>query len=218
MRARFVAAIVGGVWLTAVPAVAQQAAPPDLFLAGPETYAPRYEPGRDQAPTTPIIDGIVIIEPPRRQNESSEAAQRPERSRGFLSLIVEPVTAQIYVDGFFMGMVDDYRGTPGPLVEAGTHRVELRASGYETAAFDVRVAAGQVVTLRRNLVRAGDPAPSAAHPPAPVAPARAGRTFYVIPRCYAGDAPPRPAHLPAGCDITRLRTVPALGEPDQPAR
>jgi hypothetical protein len=47
-------------------------------------------------------------------------------------------------------------------------------------------------------------------PLAPVAP----KPFYVIPRCYAGDTPPRENLLPAGCSTANLRTIlPAAGRP-----
>ncbi|MGH9257312.1 MAG: hypothetical protein ACRD3C_22360 [Vicinamibacterales bacterium] len=34
------------------------------------------------------------------------------------------------------------------------------------------------------------------------------KTFYVIPGCYAGDKPPEPEWLPAGCDASNMRVVP----------
>jgi hypothetical protein len=57
------------------------------------------------------------------------------------------------------------------------------------------------------------PVPAAApSPPAPadnrasIAPApRRPEKFYVIPGCYAGNRPPEPDALPAGCDIDKLR-------------
>jgi hypothetical protein len=56
------------------------------------------------------------------------------------------------------------------------------------------------------------PVPAAAPPPAPadnrasVAPAaRRPEKFYVITGCYAGNRPPEPKALPAGCDINKLR-------------
>jgi hypothetical protein len=39
------------------------------------------------------------------------------------------------------------------------------------------------------------------------------KTFYVIPRCYAGDVRPRPEQLPAGCQIARLREIPPVIAP-----
>jgi len=46
--------------------------------------------------------------------------------------------------------------------------------------------------------------------PAPEAPKVAALhpdTFYVIPGCYAGNHPPRPARLPKGCDLSKLQEI-----------
>ena len=63
------------------------------------------------------------------------------------------------------------------------------------------------------------PAPAAPEPPAaapavevpePVSPPfvapTGSRTLYLIPGCYLGNVPPEADRLPAGCDITRLKT------------
>ena len=54
--------------------------------------------------------------------------------------------------------------------------------------------------------------PKPAEPATPAAPPAAvpgdPRTFYVIPGCYAGDRPPRPERLPAGCDAASMRVIP----------
>lgn len=39
------------------------------------------------------------------------------------------------------------------------------------------------------------------------------KTFYVIPRCYAGDVRPTAQELPPGCDIAQLREVPPVIAP-----
>jgi hypothetical protein len=39
-------------------------------------------------------------------------------------------------------------------------------------------------------------------------PAKA-KTLYIIPRCYAGDKRPSVDQLPAGCDLSLLRVIPA---------
>jgi hypothetical protein len=220
MRRRTITAIAAGAWLVCAPAGGQTSSAPDLFRAGPDTYAPRYDPSQQQPPDPhPVLPYSVVIDEPAprraRQSASSGAQQGTAASRGYLSLFVLPVTAQIYVDGFFVGTIEDYRGSPGPLVKSGPHRVELRAEGYETAAFDVRVVAGGVVTHRADLVRAG----TGGTPPAPVSAAPAARAserpFYVIPRCYAGDTPPMVAQLPAGCDAADVRIVPGSGVGDR---
>ncbi len=87
--------------------------------------------------------------------------------------------------------------------------------GYPGAAFVSAVpwwaAQPQVVyvplIVEREVPRA---APPPAAPPAPAPPPAPGvpKTFYVIPRCYAGDRPPERDALPPGCDIARLRIIP----------
>jgi hypothetical protein len=50
--------------------------------------------------------------------------------------------------------------------------------------------------------------PPAPAPPVPPSAPGTPKTFYVIPRCYAGDKPPERDALPPGCDVARLRTIP----------
>jgi PEGA domain-containing protein len=71
---------------------------------------------------------------------------------GGLKLKVKPRDAQVYVDGYFSGVVDDYDGVFQKLkLPAGAHRIELRAEGYQPASFDVLVVAGDTVTYRAEL-------------------------------------------------------------------
>jgi hypothetical protein len=46
----------------------------------------------------------------------------------------------------------------------------------------------------------------AAPPPAPLVLPTGSRTMYVIPGCYLGNVPPDQDRLPAGCDISRMKT------------
>lgn len=114
---------------------------------------------------------------------------------GRLVLDVEPATAQIFTDGYYAGLPEDFSSTRGGLViDAGVHRLDLSANGYEAIAVDLRVNPGQVVTYRATL--------KALPPPSAMAPT----TFYLIPGCYMGNIPPKDAHLPATCDPTRAIT------------
>lgn len=58
----------------------------------------------------------------------------------------------------------------------------------------------------------GEPLADVAQRTAPRAPA-IPKTFYVIPRCYAGDVRPTADDLPKGCDIANLREVPPVKAP-----
>ena len=124
----------------------------------------------------------------------------PVRKTGTLSLEVQPVTsAQVFIDGYYVGTTD-VEGTLFEL-EAGPHRVELKANGYEAVDFDVRIVAQQSITYRDTL-KVSRRSPEAA--PAPTQSVAAHTTLYVIPGCYAGNQPPDGQLLPEGCDSSRV--------------
>jgi hypothetical protein len=73
---------------------------------------------------------------------------------GSLRLRVEPRDASVFVDGYYAGTVDDFGGVFQRLhVEAGPHRIEILAPGYEPLTFDVRLDPGRVATYTGELVR-----------------------------------------------------------------
>lgn len=122
---------------------------------------------------------------------------------GLLRFAVTPGTAQVFVDSYYVGTVDDINAQNVLTLEAGPHRIEIRAPQYRTITVDVRILPYETVTYRAAL----EPIPLA--PPAPRAPAVAGppTPMYVIPNCYLGNVPPRPARLPSGCDINKVQLV-----------
>ena len=112
----------------------------------------------------------------------------------------QPVTsAQVFIDGYYVGTTD-VEGTLFEL-EAGPHRVELKANGYEAVDFDVRIVAQQSITYRDTL-KVSRRSPDAA--PVPPEAAAAHTTLYVIPGCYAGNQPPDSLRLAEGCDSSRV--------------
>jgi hypothetical protein len=73
---------------------------------------------------------------------------------GELRLQVRPRDADVYVDGYFAGRVDDFDGTFQSLtLEEGAYRIEIVAPGYAPLVFDVRILPGEKVTYRGELVR-----------------------------------------------------------------
>jgi hypothetical protein len=71
---------------------------------------------------------------------------------GSLKLKVKPKEAEVYVDGYFVGLVDDFDGTFQHLdVEAGTHRIEIRANGYQPLVLEIRIAPGREVKYEGRL-------------------------------------------------------------------
>jgi hypothetical protein len=73
---------------------------------------------------------------------------------GSLRLKVKPANAQVYIDGYYVGLIDAFDGMFQKLeIEAGSHRVEVRAEGFEPVQFDVMVTPGETVTYKGELQR-----------------------------------------------------------------
>jgi hypothetical protein len=71
---------------------------------------------------------------------------------GELRLSVSPRFADVYVDGYFAGRVDDYDGTFQALkLESGAHHIQIVAQGFAPLDFDVRINPGQKITYRGTL-------------------------------------------------------------------
>jgi hypothetical protein len=171
----------------------------DLFLAGPATYAPRYgRPG--DLPPRPfgfgytdafLPSGVLFVVAPKLTDVST----------GMLTLRVSPANAQVYVDGVYAGTAGEFAS--GRRLAAGPHRIELRADGYETHAFDRRILGNDAAVYRQDLFEVRPPAPPVVPPPNTMS---VRRPYYVIPGCYGGNTPPTVSRLPPGCDIAALRT------------
>lgn len=74
---------------------------------------------------------------------------------GSLKLKVKPNDAQVYVDGYFAGLVDDFDGMLQKLnLEVGPHHIEIRAPGYQTLTFDVQIQLDETTTYRGELMKA----------------------------------------------------------------
>lgn len=71
---------------------------------------------------------------------------------GSIRLKVKPKDAEVYVDGTYFGRVDDYDGTFQHLdLRSGTHRLELRQTGYESISVELRVLPGKAITYSGDL-------------------------------------------------------------------
>ena len=68
---------------------------------------------------------------------------------------MKPSDGQVYVDGYFAGLVSEYDGAFQKLkLEVGPHHIEVRAPGYETLGFDVNTEIDQTTTYQGELQRA----------------------------------------------------------------
>jgi len=87
--------------------------------------------------------------------ERNSPAVQPAQGRplGGVQLALEPRRAQVYVDGLYAGVVDDFAGYYRHLsLPAGNHRIEVFAPGYLPLIFDVTVIPDRTITYRQSLV------------------------------------------------------------------
>jgi hypothetical protein len=71
---------------------------------------------------------------------------------GQLRLKVKPRHAEVLVDGYFAGLVDEFDGVFQRLrIDPGGHRIEVRADGYEPLVFDVRIQPDRTITYTGEL-------------------------------------------------------------------
>ncbi len=73
---------------------------------------------------------------------------------GQLRIDVSPRDADVYVDGYFAGRVDDYDGVFQSLkLAAGPHHIQIVAQGFAPLDFDVRIEPDRKITYRGALPR-----------------------------------------------------------------
>lgn len=71
---------------------------------------------------------------------------------GALRLKLKPREAEVYVDGYYVGVVDSFDGMFQKLrLDGGGHRVEVRADGYAPLQFDVLITPGETVTYKGEM-------------------------------------------------------------------
>jgi hypothetical protein len=76
------------------------------------------------------------------------------RPVGGLQIDVEPRSALVYVDGWYIGGVDSFSGYFHHLeLAAGPHVIELLASDYDPLSVEIQVIPGRTTTYRGSLNR-----------------------------------------------------------------
>jgi hypothetical protein len=74
---------------------------------------------------------------------------------GGLQLDIEPRRALVYVDGWYVGLVDQFSGYYSHIdIGAGSHTIEILATDYEPLTFDIAISPGRTTTYRGSLQRA----------------------------------------------------------------
>jgi hypothetical protein len=76
----------------------------------------------------------------------------PGRAYGGVRITGAPRDAQVFADGYYVGIVNDFDGVFQHMnLEAGPHHIEIQEQGYEPITFDVVVQPGQTITYRADL-------------------------------------------------------------------
>jgi hypothetical protein len=71
---------------------------------------------------------------------------------GSVRLKVAPRHADVFVDGYYVGVVDDYDGVFQSLrLTAGPHQIEIAAPGFAPITFDVRILPDRKIVYEQHL-------------------------------------------------------------------
>lgn len=90
---------------------------------------------------------------------ASPYAVPPDSVMGGLRIEVKPDTAEVYVDGYDAGSVDEFDGHFQHLdLTPGQHHIEVRAQGYATLTFDTTIQAGHTTHFKGHMVPKSGPA------------------------------------------------------------
>jgi hypothetical protein len=207
---------------------------PSLGLPHPATGLPQPEPpaprrggqppgdrstrghrGDGGAAPYPLFVYPFLLWPPAMPAAPGPAVAAAAPTTGRVIVDAQPAaTAQLYIDGFYVGMPGDY--PEGIELSAGPHALEVRAPGADSISTSIRIPAGRSISYRASLppAAASSAILPAAAPAGPVGlttvsgDARpAPTTFYIIAGCYVGNVAPADAGLPAGCDPAKAIVV-----------
>ena len=170
--------------------------PRDIFLNGRRNPYGNY-------PILPGYGGYGSYGSYAAEPNTTSASQMPPAPAvvGFLRVSGTPAEAQVFVDGYFVGTLADIEAGRPLMIEAGPHRLELRAPGYQSTTVDIHLAPNDTLTYRASLERVQPP------PPARTGASAASSTMYLIPNCYLGNVPPRANRLSKGCDIKQVQVL-----------
>ena len=102
----------------------------------------------------------VMVEPGTKQKIRVSMSKAPNVAyptvTAEVKMTIYPLDAGVFVDGIFMGHVDEFDGLRGLLVAPGTRKITVREPGYHTFESQVTLAPNQVLKMATNLVWAGE--------------------------------------------------------------
>jgi len=109
----------------------------------PTSTYPQYPSSQYPSSQYPAAPGSVAVQP--RPNQGNT---------GGVSFEISPDTAEVFVDGSYVGTAGEFTPVSQPLgLASGRHRIEIRAQGYRTMSFEADIVAGQVIPYQGSLER-----------------------------------------------------------------
>ena len=141
-----VPAISSGVPVAISVELSAAAAPVKLPVAypsnSPSQYPSNYPPqSSSRSPQYPSESGSVRVQPGQRSTNV-----------GGVSFEITPDTAEVFVDGSYVGTAREFTPSTRPLdLSAGHHRIEIRSRGYRTLTLEENIVAGQVLPFQGTM-------------------------------------------------------------------
>jgi hypothetical protein len=119
---------------------------PGLWIGFPVVFPPlvheRYGPD-------PLLPSRMLLLP-GAGSTIAEPSSRQVLPGGVIE--ITPVTAQVFVDDSYIGTVAEFTPSTLPLtLTPGRHRIEIRATDYQSIAFDADIAAGKIIPYQGAL-------------------------------------------------------------------
>jgi len=102
----------------------------------------------------------VAVQPGKKylvRVEMEKAATAPMPTvTATVKVVVNPNRAAVFVDGQFVGHVDEFDGAhQGMLVVPGAHKITIALPGYQSFETEITAQANQKVEVKTNLVKSG---------------------------------------------------------------
>jgi hypothetical protein len=122
---------------------------------------------------------------------------------GSVKLEVKPKQAEVYVDGYYAGVVDDFDGAFQRLrIPPGEHEIELFLDGYHAVHQKVYLTPDNTFKLKHDMEKLSggeqpEPRPQPAYPPQSAGPGPAGQPPYAQPPYGQAPQQPRGRRAPA---------------------
>ena len=135
------------------------------------------------------------------------------RGASDVRVLVSPKDAQVYVDGYYAGVVDDFDGFFQRLtLPPGAHEFVLHLDGYRTVHQQVYLTPSSTYKLRYTMEKlaageASEPPPAAPVPPPETAPAPLPGSGPPPSQPPARSRPPLPPRRPAPADASAFGTL-----------